>query len=1713
MKRKKAHAAWRRLLTVILAVAMAVSWSPGGVKVHAQPTEENPADNSIINWDGLPEITEEKVTTHTSPEDGSEGVEVVFTHPGIFAKKDNFDLMRQMIHEGYDPWFSAFEAFREQSIASKEYENTNKDRTHSYIGNSDRQDANAAYVQSVMWWVTGDKDYFDIAVDIVRSYSESYDAEKFKTEQDGGYGWSADIITAGMVLNKLTFAAELLRYASPSVNYENGWTEEDTRKYTELLKMAYPLYDRTDKWMNQTAFTFQAMIASAVFQSDPDMYEMVIERATVNSKAAFHFADASIKWQARLTDVTVDLDALDNGELKLVNVPENEQQIQWAEMGRDQPHALAGLSITCGIAQTAYVQGTKINENGQIVNTGGTDLFEFLDDRLLKGANYYYKYNLGYEVKWYPIAHGNSSNYEDCPGISGSDNSPGWWTTISHGGRFRLGGSGVLYYHYNMFQDSSNPEYKYVAEAQAMADDTSGEGDAITNASLLIAPASAKTGEAQGPPQKKDKPGYETNTAGSGRIQAMSHTGAYAGRMADQYTPSSEYYTDEVGTRKVTNNNYADDYLWFKDYDLGTTDLDTFILTSASNSAEGTLFKVVLLDNVEVADWTKLTREEIDAGEVVVEGWSGATGWWSTYKTKTFKMTKPLSGKHSFAFLYLGSNNVYKLAANVDWMAFGNYYAYQDNLVKDAPIQDNVTAEGDYAVLKNGSGFGWDSMDMDVGNSALKLNIISTGTGKLMLYEGTPGSGKLVATYNVPYTGGKEMTVSLQGADVSTIKGNRDVYYVYEGNTDLKISTICSYFHRESVVPPVQGEDYEVVSGTVTTGKDGDTEYASFQDGAIAFYRLDMSKDAISFRMRTNSEVLLTLTSDMKNDENMSLEEVYRNFGMFKMEIPNTNGQWAHFQYDLTQVSNRSSNVYLMVSGGAADIDYIESGQKNTPPEIVSFAYSQPVFSMEKDGVSADYLLAGTDYEVTLETFDFDNDPVATKVTLDKDYSGTGGKISFNISAPGEIRGLLIADDGHTWTVEKHNLVVCGSLDELIEKVGAYDSSQTYSKPSMRQYENALKAAKEAAAGGYTQDMIEALEGLKAAAEALVMLVPSREDGEIDYIEYAQYLKFSRYSDLQGGYSEDQEAILQDIRSLTDGNAGTFIEWRHKQHNTEAYFVIDFKEGMGLKLDHYTLQSRQGFGSRTNGVRMDASNDGTNWVTISDGAANTDDLQTIDIKAEYADVPYRYIKLYNPRKGESGANSFMSIAEFHIYGQVVEMDSLLSFQMDGITFKQQAGTNVFAAEMGEAFFEKSGKKPVFTLLGDNVLCQNGNVLESGVSSVAFEGTGTGKGAKRSAVLTTKSADGIEQEYVIEITFNSVKLEEPQSLSWNGMNASFRTPAEENITGYEMALYKDDVLVDGTEKYLEKNGTGTQSVYYGPYMQESGNYTFKVKAKAQEGSEDFLDSEIAVSPAKAYQPAEIQKGKLIASFDFENLDAGTEEITGGGAKAVVQGIAVSADSYEGSGKAASISSSFWLNVTKEDGTPLLKGMKEITISYDNKWGANGNTGWTFYAAPNTNAQAGRYEKYLGILDRSGLLMAERYFLNNQGRPGSPSINNAPSDWKHVDVVVTKENTTIYVDGEQRASVDSGVQLTDILTAEGGILQIGKANWGSGEYYNGLIDNFQIYCNDAPGAVEVTNAKALIEKMFKAEGEDAITAAQKEAETIEAEIGRASCRERV
>ena len=43
----------------------------------------------------------------------------------------------------------------------------------------------------------------------------------------------------------------------------------------------------------------------------------------------------------------------------------------------------------------------------------------------------------------------------------------------------------------------------------------------------------------------------------------------------------------------------------------------------------------------------------------------------------------------------------------------------------------------------------------------------------------------------------------------------------------------------------------------------------------------------------------------------------------------------------------------------------------------------------------------------------------------------------------------------------------------------------------------------------------------------------------------------------------------------------------------------------------------------------------------------------------------------------------------------------------------------------------------------------------------------------------------------------------------------------------------------------------------------------------------------------------------------------------------------------------------------------------------------------------------------------------------------------------------------------ASNVNGEDLKSILGGSGGVLQIGKGNWGNGEYFTGLLDNLTIY----------------------------------------------------
>lgn len=196
-------------------------------------------------------------------------------------------------------------------------------------------------------------------------------------------------------------------------------------------------------------------------------------------------------------------------------------------------------------------------------------------------------------------------------------------------------------------------------------------------------------------------------------------------------------------------------------------------------------------------------------------------------------------------------------------------------------------------------------------------------------------------------------------------------------------------------------------------------------------------------------------------------------------------------------------------------------------------------------------------------------------------------------------------------------------------------------------------------------------------------------------------------------------------------------------------------------------------------------------------------------------------------------------------------------------------------------------------------------------------------------------------------------------------------------------------------------------------------------------------------------------ELLVDFDFENL-SGSGDITSGNAKAT--GTYSVVDSYPGGGKALKLDAGQqqFLAVTGTDGKSLLTGLTEMTVSYEAAYGGTG-TDWVMYAAANDTAPTFGQESYIGIMrEKNGDLNAER-FLN--GRPQVVKTNII-NDWTHVDVVMQSNATIVYVNGEKKVESTDVRDLSAIL-GNSSILQIGKANWGGGEYCNGTIDNFRIY----------------------------------------------------
>lgn len=350
--------------------------------VPVKETEE-PADNGeswamALITDYVPEINE------VIDEDTG------FIHPGIAITKAEIERFQKHIRAGDEPWISEFEM-----LAADEYSKENP-RIFSGDGGGDttkltsewrlknmRYDATTATDQALMYLITGNEKYRENTMKIIRAWYKLRDCYT---------SLGSDWIDHGVIAYKMTVAAELMKYSSCE-NEDLVWTEEDNEMFIGMLDATNDKYDRYWLWMNQHNICNQGTMASAIFRNDLEAYKTAVVRTSTNpegggSKYTMTGSGGAITQVFRI----VDYDAWNGDKI--------EPTFVHAEMGRDQGHAYGNVSALATCAMMTYLQGTKVDpETGEMTDAeNGVNMFEFADHRLLKGASYIARYNLGYNV-------------------------------------------------------------------------------------------------------------------------------------------------------------------------------------------------------------------------------------------------------------------------------------------------------------------------------------------------------------------------------------------------------------------------------------------------------------------------------------------------------------------------------------------------------------------------------------------------------------------------------------------------------------------------------------------------------------------------------------------------------------------------------------------------------------------------------------------------------------------------------------------------------------------------------------------------------------------------------------------------------------------------------------------------------------------------------------------------------------------------------------------------------------------------------------------------------------------------------------------------------------------------------------------------------------------------------------------------------------------
>ncbi|MCW2917132.1 MAG: hypothetical protein JWN52_5200 [Actinomycetia bacterium] len=295
-----------------------------------------------------------------------------FKHPGVLLGTSQLNLVRKKVLAGAQPWKSAYDAMRKSSYASLTW--TAKARANVECGSKsnpnngcsdERNDALAAYTDSLIWSISGDSRYAKKAIQIMDAWSGTI---KQHTNSNAPLqtGWAgASFARAG----------EIIRYSKA------GWSTARVNRFATMLRTVYlptVIKGAATKNGNWELIMTDAAIGISVFLNDHASFNTAV--ATWRKRLPEYFY---LKSDGALPKVPAGI----VGKAATINYWQGQSTFVdglGQETCRDFGHTGWGLDAAIHTAETARIQGVDLYAEGKV--------------RLAKALEFHSSYQLGAPV-------------------------------------------------------------------------------------------------------------------------------------------------------------------------------------------------------------------------------------------------------------------------------------------------------------------------------------------------------------------------------------------------------------------------------------------------------------------------------------------------------------------------------------------------------------------------------------------------------------------------------------------------------------------------------------------------------------------------------------------------------------------------------------------------------------------------------------------------------------------------------------------------------------------------------------------------------------------------------------------------------------------------------------------------------------------------------------------------------------------------------------------------------------------------------------------------------------------------------------------------------------------------------------------------------------------------------------------------------------------